>query len=154
MSIVKWILALAIGGFLIFFGFTKFAGGAHIFPYIEFKSAGLGIPFADLAFPYLNWATGLLELVAGILLIVPATRVFGSKLAILPFLGAVTFHLSPLLGVSTPAGFATPKPVDVLADGGPFAATDFSPEMTTALFMIAAGGLAASIVNAIIQRNA
>ena len=91
---------------------------------------------------------------AGLLLVLPPTRQFGAKLAIFPFLGAVTFHLSPLLGVSTPAGFANPKPLEVLADGGPFGASDFSPEMTTALFAIAVGGLILSIINAIVQRNA
>ena len=153
MQILKWGLALALGGFLLFFGFMKFSGGAHIFPYIEYKATGLGLPFGEFIHPLMNWATGGLEIVAGATLILPMTRSLGSKLAVLPFLGAVLFHLSPLLGVETPAGYADPKPVEVLADGGPFAASDFSPEMTSVLFMMALIGLVASIGNLIIQRN-
>ncbi len=153
MTIVKWGLALAIGGFLLMFGFTKFAGGAHIFPLIELKASGLGLPFAELAYPLGNYATGALELLAGALLILPMTRQIGAKLAVLPFLGAVVFHLSPLLGISTPTGFADPKPVDVLAAGGPFARTDFAATETTALFMIALAGLIAAVVNVVVQRS-
>lgn len=153
MKIVQWILALGVGGFLLMMGFMKFSGAAHIFPYIEYKAAGLGAPFAELAFPIGNYATGLLEVAAGVLVILPMTRKLGAKLSVLPFLGAVLFHLSPLLGVSTPAGYADPKPVEALAAGGPFAATDFSSDMTTALFMMAMAGLIASIINLIVQRN-
>lgn len=153
MTIVKWALALGIGGFLLMFGFTKFSGGAHIFPLIELKASGAGLPFAELAFPLGNYATGALEVIAGALLILPATRQIGTKLAVLPFLGAVVFHLSPFLGISTPTGFADPKPVDVLAAGGPFARTDFAATETTALFMIAMAGLVAALVNLIVQRS-
>ncbi len=153
MTIVKWALALGIGGFLLMFGFTKFSGGAHIFPLIELKASGAGLPFAELAFPLGNYATGALEVIAGALLILPATRQIGTKLAVLPFLGAVVFHLSPFLGISTPTGFADPKPVDVLAAGGPFARTDFAATETTALFMIAVAGLVAALVNLIVQRS-
>lgn len=153
MTIVRWIFALAVGGFLVFFGVTKFTGGAHIFPYIEYKAAGMGAPLAELAFPLGNYATGALEIVAGLLVILPMTRSFGSKLAVLPFLGAVGFHLSPFLGITTPVGYADPKPVEVLAAGGPFARTDFSEATTTMLFMMAAAGLVAAIINVIIQRS-
>ena len=153
MTIVKWALALAIGGFLLMFGFTKFSGGAHIFPLIELKASGAGLPFAELAFPLGNYATGALEVIAGALVILPATRQIGAKLAVLPFLGAVVFHLSPFLGITTPTGFADPKPVDVLAAGGPFARTDFAATETTALFMIAVVGLVAAIVNVVVQRS-
>ncbi len=152
MGIVKWVLALAVGGFLIFFGVAKFTGGAHIFPYIEFKAAGAGVPFAEYAYPLGNYATGALELLAGVLVILPMTRSFGAKLAVLPFLGAVAFHLSPFLGVVTPDGYADPKPVDVLAAGGPFAASDFSEAASMTLFMIAVAGLVAALVNAFVQR--
>jgi len=153
MTIVKWALALAIGGFLLMFGFTKFSGGAHIFPLIELKASGAGLPFAELAFPLGNYATGALEVIAGALVILPMTRQIGAKLAVLPFLGAVVFHLSPFLGITTPTGFADPKPVEVLAAGGPFARTDFAATETTALFMIAVAGLVAAIVNVVIQRS-
>ena len=148
---LRWILALGVGGFLLFFGFAKFTGGAHIFPYIEFKAGELGLPFAEFAYPLANYATGGLELLAGALLILPVTRKIGAGLAVLPFLGAVLFHLSPALGVVTPASYADPKPTEALAAGGPFTASDFAGE-TSVLFMMAAAGLLLSIVNLIVQR--
>ncbi len=153
MALLRWVLALAVGGFLVFFGVMKFTGGAHIFPYIEYKAAAAGVPFAELAYPLGNYATGALELVAGILLIVPATRALGSKLAVLPFLGAVGFHLSPFLGVTTPDGYADPKPAEVLAAGGPFARSDFSEGASMALFIIAVAGLVAAIINVFVQKS-
>ncbi len=153
MAIARWILALGVGGFLLMMGVMKFTGGAHIFPYIEYKATALGLPFAGLAYPLGNLATGGLEVIAGILVILPMTRKVGAMLAVTPFLGAVVFHLSPLLGISTPAGYSDPKPLEALAAGGPFVQSDFSPEMTTALFMMAAIGLVASIINLIVQRQ-
>lgn len=153
MAIIRWVLAVGLAVFLIFFGVTKFTGGAHIFPLIEFKMAGLGVPFAEFVFPWLNYAVGALEIGAGVLLVLPMTRKLGAMVAILPFFGAVLFHLSPFLGVSTPVGYSDPMPTSALAAGGPFAAADFSTEMTTVLFMMAVGGLLAAIVNLIVQRN-
>ncbi len=153
MAIVRWILALAIGGFLLMFGVTKFTGGAHIFPYIEYKATALGFPMADLFFPLVNYATGALELVAGALIILPMTRKLGSFLAVLPFAGATAFHLSPLLGVVTPAAFSDPKPVAALTQGGPFEPVHFSAETTPALFALAAGFLVLSLINAALNRR-
>lgn len=153
MPILRWVLALGVGGFLLFMGFTKFSGGAHIFPLIEMKATALGLPLAGLAFPLGNYATGLLEILAGAMLIAPMTRQLGAKLSVLPFLGAVIFHLSPLLGTSTPTGYADPKPVEALEAGGPFSAADFASTESTALFMMATVGLIAAIINLIVQRN-
>ena len=153
MAILRWGLALAVGGFLIFFGVMKFTGGAHIFPFIEYKAAAAGVPFADFAYPLGNYATGALELLAGILLILPMTRTVGAKLAILPFLGAVLFHLSPYLGVTTPDGYADPKPIEALAAGGPFVRSDFSEGASMALFTIALTGLVAAIINVFVQKK-
>ena len=153
MTALRWILALAVGGFLIMFGVLKFTGGAHIFPFIEYKAGAAGAPFAEFAYPLGNYATGALELLAGILLILPMTRSLGARIAVLPFLGAVAFHLSPFLGVTTPDGYADPKPVDVIAAGGPFARSDFSEAASMSLFIIALAGLAAAIVNVFIQNK-
>lgn len=152
MVAVRWSLALAVGGFLIFFGMMKFTGAAHIFPYIEYRATAAGIPFAQYAYPVGNFAIGAIEVITGLLLIAPTSRRAGALLAVLPFLGAVLFHLSPALGVITPSSFADPKPLDALADGGPFTAADFSGE-TSMLFYMAVGGLVASIFNLIVQRN-
>ncbi len=152
MTILKWILALAIGGFLIMMGVMKFTGDAHIFPFIEYKAAAAGLPLASLAYPLGNYLTGALELVAGVTVILPMTRRLGSLLAVLPVLGAVIFHLSPALGIVTAEGYADPKPVEALAAGGPFSAADFTGE-TNMLFMMAAGGLLLAIINLIVQRK-
>jgi len=153
MNIIKWILALALGGFLIMFGITKFTGGAHIFPYIEFKAGSLGFPMADLFFPVVNYLTGLLEIVAGIAVIVPAARKIGALLAVMPLLGAVIFHLSPLLGVTTPDGYADPAPAAALASGGPFIREHFSAGASPTLFSIAVFMLIVALVNLFVQRR-
>lgn len=153
MNIVKWALALVLGGFLIFFGIMKFTGGAHIFPYIEFKAGALGFPMADLFFPLVNYATGVLEISAGLLVIIPATRKIGSLLAVAPLLGAVVFHLSPLLGVTTPDGYATPVPTEALAAGGPFVRDHFSDGGSMTLFTMAASMLLVALINLFVQRR-
>lgn len=160
MGIVKWILSLAVGGFLIVFGITKFTAGAHIFPLIEMKAAGVGFPMADLFFPLVNYATGALELVAGALVILPMTRTrIGAPLAVLPFLGAVVFHLSPLLGVVTPNTYALAEDGSRLADAALAAGTGFVPEHFSvetgpALFGLAVLFLILAIVNAVLHRRA
>ena len=158
MNIVKWVLSLALGAFLIVFGVTKFTGGAHIFPYIEYKAAALGFPMADVFFPVVNYATGLLEIAAGLLVIAPFTRVIGSKIAVLPLFGAVIFHLSPLLGVKTPDGFneadaATVSLTAALEAGGPFLRDHFSAGASYSLFSIAAVMLAIALANTVLHRR-
>ncbi len=153
MTILKWVLALAVGGFLIMFGVMKFTGGAHIFQFIEFKAGSAGLPLAELAYPLGNYATGLLEIVAGALLILPMTRRLGATLAVLPLAGAVIFHLSPFLGVTTPDGFADPIPAAALAAGGPFTRADFSTGESNMLFTIAVVMLVVAIVNLVVQRR-
>ena len=153
MTILKWVLALAVGGFLIMFGVMKFTGGAHIFHYIEFKAAGAGAPFAEFAYPLGNYATGLLEIAAGVLLILPMTRRLGAMLGVAPLAGAVVFHLSPLLGVTTPDGFADPKPIAAIEAGGPFARADFSTGESTTLFTIAVVMLIVAVINLVVQRS-
>lgn len=153
MTIIKWALALVLGGFLIVFGVTKFTGGAHIFPYIEFKAGALGFPMAELFFPLVNYATGALEIVAGLLVIIPATRRLGALIAVAPLLGAVVFHLSPLLGVKTPDGYATPVPTEALAAGGPFIRDHFSDGASMTLFTMAASMLVVALINLFVQRR-
>ena len=154
MAILKWIFALAVGGFLLLFGFFKVSGAAFIFPYIEFKAGAAGLPLAGLAYPVGNWLVGIMELVAGVLVILPMTRTtIGAPFAVLPFLGAVVMHLTPYLGTNTPLDFATPKPVDALKAGEGFVRSDFTAETGSTLFMIAVGMLIVSVVNLFIQRR-
>ncbi|MEM6414276.1 MAG: hypothetical protein AAF720_06415 [Pseudomonadota bacterium] len=153
MTYIKWSLALVIGAVLIFFGVMKFTGGAHIFPYIEYKATAANLPLASLFFPFVNYATGLLEIVAGLLLIIPASRVLGAVISILPFLGAVTFHVSPFLGIVTPDSYSDPRPIAALSAGGPFTVSDFSSTSSASLFTIASAMLVLSIINVFIQRR-
>jgi uncharacterized membrane protein YphA (DoxX/SURF4 family) len=46
--------------------------------------------------PWGRIATGILELIAGILLLIPATTVFGALLAIGLMAGAIFFHITKL----------------------------------------------------------
>ena len=167
MGLVSWLLSLAVGGFLIVFGITKFTGGAHIFPLIEMKATALGFPMADLFYPLVNYATGTLEIVAGILVILPMTRQrIGAPLAVVPFLGAFVFHLSPLLGIKVPAGYtileanaanavaAGSRPVDAaLAAGSGFQPEHFQGPDTYALFGLATLFLVLAILNALLHRR-
>ena len=153
MTILKWVLALIVGGFLLMFGFMKFTGAAFIFPYIEYKATAAGLPLAGLAFPLGNYAVGAVELLAGVLVILPMTRRFGSLLAVIPFLGAAFVHLTPYLGTVTPLDFADPKPLEALKAGAGFVRTDFTAETGTMLFIMAASMLVVSIINVIIQRR-
>ncbi|MEL7130199.1 MAG: hypothetical protein AAGK23_11690 [Pseudomonadota bacterium] len=156
MTILKWGLSLAVGGFLIIFGVTKFTGGAHIFPLIEMNATDLGVPFAGLFFPVVNYVTGLLELVAGALVLLPMTRKsIGAPLAVLPFLGAVVFHLSPLLGVVTPNGYAEGADgLDAaLQAGSGFEPSHFTAETGPVLFILAAAFLLLSVINAYLHKQ-
>lgn len=153
MTILKWLLALAVGGFLLAFGIMKFAGAAFIFPYIEFKAGAAGLPLADLAWPLGNYAVGAVEVLAGALVILPMTRKLGSLLAVAPLLGAVIVHLSPYLGVTTPLDFADPKPVEALAAGGGFVRDNFTAETGPMLFVMASVMLAVAMLNLLVQRR-
>lgn len=155
MNIAKWILSLAIGGFLIVFGITKFTGGAHIFPLIEMKATAAGLPLADLFFPLVNYATGALEIVAGLFVILPITRKsFGALLAAVPFLGAFAFHISPFLGVVTPDAYAENAEglEAALAAGGGFEPSHFSDASSPTLFILATVFLLLSLANAYLHR--
>lgn len=123
MSIVNRILTYALGLFLISSGMAKFTGG-HVFQYIEHKS-GL-----DIFYPYVNHATGAAEILVGLLILVPATRLAGALGAAGIMAGAIGFHLSPWLGVSMPTG---------LADGAsaPWTAADFTQSTTSVTFALA-----------------
>ena len=153
MAIIRWALSLLVVGFLIFFGATKFTGAAHIFPLIEYRASGLGVPYAEFIYPWANYAVGALEVVAGAMALVPGARAIGAPLAVPLFAGAVAFHLSPLLGVETPVGFAPSTPASHIASGGPFTSADFSAETTSVLFLAAIGLLTLSIVNAVLSRR-
>ncbi|MEM8747926.1 MAG: DoxX family protein [Actinomycetota bacterium] len=132
MSRINTVLTYALSLLLIVSGIAKFAGG-HVFAYIEHRS---GI---DLFDPVIGYATGVVEIVAGLLILVPRTRFVGAATAATVMVGAIGFHLSPWLGVSMPTG---------LADGAaaPWTAADFTTETTSFTFALAIITLVRSIV--------
>lgn len=97
--IVSWVLALAFATALAFMvGLPKFFGPDPnpIFALIAGRS---GLSFFE---PYVRYATGAAEIAAAILLVIPRTRFAGALLATGVTLGAIGFHLSPLLGIEIP----------------------------------------------------
>lgn len=122
-TVLNTVLTYALSLILVFSGFAKFAGG-HVFAYIEQRS---GI---DLFDPLIGYATGVVEIIAGVMIAVPRTRFVGAVTAAAVMVGAVGFHLSPWLGVSMPVGFA---------DGAaaPWTTADFTTETTSFTFVLA-----------------
>jgi uncharacterized membrane protein YphA (DoxX/SURF4 family) len=123
MSLLNRILAYALGVFLVSSGIAKFAGG-HVFQYIEYQSN------LDIFYPYVNHATGMAEILAGVFILIRTTRLAGAAIATGVMAGAIGFHLSPWLGVSMPTG---------LVDGAtaPWTAADFTPTTTSLTFVLA-----------------
>jgi uncharacterized membrane protein YphA (DoxX/SURF4 family) len=87
-AIVSWALQLAAAGILLqtlFFKFTASQESVYIF-------TTLGVE------PWGRIATGILELIASVLLLVPVTVPIGAALAIAVMAGAILSHLT-LLGI-------------------------------------------------------
>jgi len=89
-------LPLVLGAGFIFFGAQKFGAENAIFEIIAERS---GLSFFE---PHIRRLTGVAELAAGLLLILPRTRKLASLLGFGILLGAVGFHLSPWLGINVP----------------------------------------------------
>jgi uncharacterized membrane protein YphA (DoxX/SURF4 family) len=142
MSLINRILTFALGLFLVSAGVAKFTTG-HVFQYIEYRS---GI---DLFYPFVNNLTGLAEILAGLAILYRPTRLIGAAGAFGLMVGAISFHLSPWLGVSIPTG---------LADGAasPWDAADFSAATSPGTFVLAVVSAlrAASIIRAELRSRA
>ncbi|MEO1019430.1 MAG: hypothetical protein AAFY56_17315 [Pseudomonadota bacterium] len=87
-------ILLALG--LAFFGIQKFGAENIVFETLSTRS---GISLFE---PGLRIATGLAEIGAALLLIVPRTRLLGTLAALGIVGGAIVFHLSPWLGINVP----------------------------------------------------
>src|SRR5919199_1765111 len=88
-SIVLWALRLLAALILLqtlFFKFTAAPESVYIFSTIGIE-------------PWGRIGTGILELIAGILILIPATTAFGALIAIGLMSGAIFFHLTKL-GIS------------------------------------------------------
>lgn len=99
---VSWVLQLAVAGILLQTLFFKFTG-AEESVYI-FSTVGRFIGIAGVE-PWGRIGSGVLELMASILLLVPATVSLGAILTIGVMAGAVASHLA-ILGI------------EVMGDGG------------------------------------
>jgi uncharacterized membrane protein YphA (DoxX/SURF4 family) len=100
MTVFRWILALILAVFFVFMGAQKVMAPSPVFQYIAIQS-GIG-----LFEPGVRILTGLAELSAAILIILPRTRQFGALLALGVLGGALAFHLSPWLGITAPVAFS------------------------------------------------
>jgi uncharacterized membrane protein YphA (DoxX/SURF4 family) len=96
MKIIKWGIALLLSVFFIFMGVQKFGSENVIFTTIAAQS-GIG-----LFEPIVRILVGVAELIAAVLLLIPAARFFGALLGLGILFGAIGFHLSPWLGIFVP----------------------------------------------------
>lgn len=95
MKILSWILSIVVAGILLQTLFYKFTGAAESI-YI-FEQTGLG-DFGRIG-------SGIVELIAAVLILIPASRPVGAILALGVMSGAIIFHLTKL-------------GIDIQGDGG------------------------------------
>ena len=88
------VLALVLAAAMLVMGAQKFGAHNYIFEVIAQRSS------LTLFEPPIRFFTGALEILAGLLMILPSTRGAGALLATGAVGGALLFHLSPWLGTS------------------------------------------------------
>lgn len=93
MNWIKHILALALAAAMLFMGLQKFGAENIVF---ETIAQNTGIGFFE---PTFRMFSGVLEVLAGLLMFHPRTRGAGAILSAGIVAGAVLFHLSPWLGM-------------------------------------------------------
>ncbi len=125
-KILKHAPAILLAAFLLMMGAQKFGAENVIFDTIAGKS---GIALFE---PMIRMATGVAEIGAALLLILPRTRFLGALGAVAIIGGAIGFHLSPWLGMKV-----------AMAPGA---------EPTTTLFMMALGSFALAVVVLVMAR--
>lgn len=121
LRITSWILQLVAAGILLqtlFFKFTGAPESIHIFTEVG-------------AEPWGRYASGIAELIAGVLLLIPGLAACGGLLAAAVMLGAIGAHLGPL-------GIAIE--IDGKSDGG-------------SLFALALVTFACSVAVVVIRRS-
>jgi putative oxidoreductase len=94
-TILWWVLRILLGAAIIFFSIPKLTGDQQA---LQTFSALPGAPL-------LRYLTGILELVGGILLLVPRTALYGAAMVAFTMLGAIASHLF-VLGTGGPFPFA------------------------------------------------
>lgn len=103
-KIVNWVLPLYIAFVFLQSLFFKFSGSEEtviIFNTIGTWMLDIGLPqgFAEGFSNYGGTVTGIAELIAAILVLIPATRVWGAVAGLMVMSGAIFFHLFTPLGV-------------------------------------------------------
>jgi uncharacterized membrane protein YphA (DoxX/SURF4 family) len=104
-AVASWILQLLVAGILLQTLFFKFSGAeesVYIFTTVGDKVPALGFLLGE---PWGRLGSGVAELVAGILLLIPSLAVFGALLSMAVIAGAIVSHLT-ILGI------------EVMGDGG------------------------------------
>ena len=96
MKKLQLILSLIVAAGFLFFGMQKFGATNPIFSIIAERS---GISLFE---PQIRMLTGVAEIVAAILLIIPKTRLLGALAGLGVLVGAIGFHISPWLGINVP----------------------------------------------------
>ena len=86
--------AILLALFMIFMGAQKFGAENIIFTTIAERS---GIAFFE---PEVRIFTGVMEILAAVLLLIPRARALGALLSVGLIGGAILFHLSPWLGIA------------------------------------------------------
>ena len=86
MKILKWILAIVAALILLQTLYFKFTGAEESI-YI-FETVGME--------PWGRIGSGIAELIASVLLLIPATRAFGALMSLGVISGAIFFHLTKL----------------------------------------------------------
>jgi uncharacterized membrane protein YphA (DoxX/SURF4 family) len=86
MNGLSWILRIAVAAILLQTLFFKFTGAAE--SRFIFETLGLE--------PWGRIGSGTVELIAAVLLLIPATRVLGALLALVVIAGAIFSHLTKL----------------------------------------------------------
>ncbi|MBL1431322.1 MAG: DoxX family protein [Robiginitomaculum sp.] len=94
------LLSIILALFLIFMGVQKFLGANPVFSYLA-ETTGFA-----LFEPVIRILTGVMEIIAALLLLWPTKRKYGALLAAAIIGGALVFHLSPFLGINAPVAFA------------------------------------------------
>ena len=103
-KIVNWVLPLYIAFVFLQSLFFKFSGSEEtviIFNTIGTWMLDIGLPqgFAEGFSSHGGTVTGITELIAAVLVLIPRTRVWGALAGILVMSGAIFFHLFTPLGV-------------------------------------------------------
>jgi len=96
MKKLPLILSLIVAVGFLFFGVQKFGASNPIFSIIAERS---GISLFE---PHIRMFTGVAEIGAAILLLIPKTRLLGALAGLGILVGAIVFHLSPWLGINVP----------------------------------------------------